>query len=55
MKEEEDKKKVVIKEEKNIEKVIEKPKLARQVSRPQNNVIHNTIYTPEESQYADCF
>ena len=55
MKEEEDKKKVVIKEEKNIEKVIEKPKLARQVSRSQNNVIHNTIYTPEESQYADCF
>lgn len=55
MKEDEDKKKVVIKEEKNIEKVIEKPKLVRQVSRPQNNIIHNTIYTPEESQYADCF
>ena len=54
--EEEDKARhVVIKEEKNEEKIIEKPKLVRQVSRPQNNVIHNTIYTPEESQYADCF
>jgi len=49
--EEEAKKKVVIKEDKNVEKVIEKPKLKRQVSKP----IHNIIYNDDELKYSDCF
>lgn len=45
LKKEDDEKKVKIKEEDNEVKII----------KPENKTIYNTIYTPEEAQYADCF